>query len=135
MFFVCNVCYVYFGWTCDAYVIRHVVYMRPCRLYDFFVFATVSICYHVMLFWLNMRLCDIVLLAKLNTYYVNVGDNPSPIVFEGVTHITPSDGSLMIWPGYLDHEVPPSSSVRKLFSFNFEVMVGSGPNKPMKNRF
>ena len=69
------------------------------------------------------------------TYYVNVGDNPSPIVFEGVTHITPSDGSLMIWPGYLDHEVPPSSSVRKLFSFNFEVMVGSGPNKPMKNRF
>ena len=57
-------------------------------------------------------------------FYVNVGDNPSPIIFEDITCVTPQNGSLMIWPAYLDHDVTPSACDRKLFSFNFEVKQG-----------
>ena len=57
-------------------------------------------------------------------YYVHVEEGASPIIFEDITCVTPQNGSLMIWPAYLDHDVTPSACDRKLFSFNFEVKQG-----------
>ena len=51
-------------------------------------------------------------------YYVDVEDDCSPIVFGGTLTITPKSGMLIIWPGLLHHEVPPTNSRRTVIGMN-----------------
>ena len=51
------------------------------------------------------------------TYYVDVEPDCAPIVFDTLT-ITPKSGMLIIWPGLLHHEVPPTNSRRTVIGMN-----------------
>ena len=64
-------------------------------------------------------------------YYVDVGKESSPIIFEdalkdGIRNnnkpliIQPENGMLIIWPGMLHHEVPPTKEQRMCITMNFK---------------
>tara|TARA_B100001175_G_C19130788_1_gene458857 strand:- start:44 stop:580 length:537 start_codon:yes stop_codon:yes gene_type:complete len=53
-------------------------------------------------------------------YYVDVGDGCSPLKFQDDTEIVPENGMLIIWPGMLHHEVPPTKEKRMCISMNFK---------------
>ena len=73
------------------------------------------------------------------TYYVDVEDGCSPIVFDvdrfdeteecEKFSITPKNGMLLMWPGNLDHQVPPTNGKRILVAANIIAFyrVGDPP--------
>tara|TARA_B100000131_G_scaffold292858_1_gene307679 strand:- start:398 stop:1021 length:624 start_codon:yes stop_codon:yes gene_type:complete len=73
------------------------------------------------------------------TYYVDVEDGCSPIVFDvdefdetgecEKFSITPKNGMLLMWPGTLVHQVPPTNSKRILVAANLMAFyrVGDPP--------
>ena len=51
-------------------------------------------------------------------YYVDVETGCSPIVFQYGLMVIPENGMLLIFPGRLRHEVPPTDKKRMLISWN-----------------
>jgi hypothetical protein len=50
--------------------------------------------------------------------YTNVDDTSSGIIFNEKYKIQPTKNMLLIFPGYLTHEVPPTDGVRDVIAFN-----------------
>jgi len=57
------------------------------------------------------------------TYYVDVEENAAPICFHGLKNlkIVPKSGTLVVWPGFIYHSVPPTEGKRTLFAMNLLV--------------
>ena len=51
-------------------------------------------------------------------YYVDVKEGSSPIIFEDSHVIYPKNGMLILFPGYINHDVPPTDSDRTVISMN-----------------
>tara|TARA_Y100001970_G_scaffold127347_1_gene157329 strand:- start:236 stop:781 length:546 start_codon:yes stop_codon:yes gene_type:complete len=54
------------------------------------------------------------------TYYVDVDENASPIMFRNLK-IQPKSGMLVMWLGSLEHEVPPTKGNRTVIAMNLMV--------------
>lgn len=54
-------------------------------------------------------------------YYVDVEDGCSPIVFENSIEVKPENGLLIIFPSFLDHEVPITEKKRTVVSMNVAI--------------
>ena len=50
--------------------------------------------------------------------YTNVDDTSAGIIFNEKYKIQPTKNMLLIFPGYLNHEVPPTVGVRDVIAFN-----------------
>ena len=50
--------------------------------------------------------------------YVNVDETSSAIIFNDKYKIQPTKNMLLIFPGYLNHEVPPTEGIRDVIAFN-----------------
>jgi hypothetical protein len=50
--------------------------------------------------------------------YTNVDDTASAIIFNDTYKIQPKKNMLLIFPGYLNHEVPPTEGIRDVIAFN-----------------
>lgn len=55
------------------------------------------------------------------TYYVDVEDGSSPIMF-GKDSITPRSGMLLLWPGIMKHSVPSTDSKRMVIGHNLNKL-------------
>ena len=73
-------------------------------------------------------------------YYVDVEPGSAPVIFESVEKdgvndnnqpltVQPENGMLMVWPGLLHHEVPPTTGKRMCISMNIEKGEDHGWNK------
>ena len=51
-------------------------------------------------------------------YYVDVETGCSPIVFQYGLKVIPENGMLLVFPGRLRHQVPPTDKKRMLISWN-----------------
>ena len=54
------------------------------------------------------------------SYYVDVEEDSSPIVFDGGIEIQPTNGIMMIFPSTLRHKVPPTKKERIVIGFNID---------------
>tara|TARA_Y100001970_G_scaffold215941_1_gene264322 strand:- start:342 stop:902 length:561 start_codon:yes stop_codon:yes gene_type:complete len=52
------------------------------------------------------------------TYYIDVDENSAPIVFEDELTVQPENGLMVIWPGFLKHRVPHTTSSRTVAAMN-----------------
>jgi hypothetical protein len=50
--------------------------------------------------------------------YTNVDETSAAIIFDDKYKIQPTKNMLLIFPGYLNHEVPPTEGVRDVIAFN-----------------
>tara|TARA_B100001113_G_scaffold239473_1_gene196920 strand:+ start:1915 stop:2472 length:558 start_codon:yes stop_codon:yes gene_type:complete len=87
---------------------------------------------HLRDFWVNMYDADADEYAVKHqhfpcpyaaTYYVEVEENSSPIHFHGMKQLKfyPENGTLVVWPGFLYHSVPPSKGKRTVLAMNLLV--------------
>ena len=53
-------------------------------------------------------------------YYVDVEEGCAPLIIEGES-VQPENGMLVVFPGHLDHEVPPNKGRRMAASGNFHL--------------
>jgi|TARA_E500000318_G_scaffold83218_3_gene78796 hypothetical protein len=51
-------------------------------------------------------------------YYLSVEKNNSPLIFENTTKIYPEEDTLILFPGYLNHEVKPNKNKKIAISGN-----------------
>jgi hypothetical protein len=56
--------------------------------------------------------------------YIDVDGNSAPIVFEDQLIVTPTSGSLVVFPALLDHEVPKTNSKRIVVAMNIDYLSG-----------
>lgn len=54
--------------------------------------------------------------------YIDVERDSSPIVFEDQLTVVPAPGSLVLFPAYLDHEVPKTRGKRTAVAMNIDHM-------------
>ena len=54
------------------------------------------------------------------TYYIDVDEDSSPIVFEGGIEVKPKNGMIIIFPSTLKHKVPPTKKERIAIGFNLD---------------
>tara|TARA_R100000458_G_scaffold58812_1_gene67697 strand:- start:7607 stop:8188 length:582 start_codon:yes stop_codon:yes gene_type:complete len=54
------------------------------------------------------------------TYYVDVDEDSSPIVFEGGIEVKPQNGMMLIFPSTLKHKVPSTEKERIAIGFNLD---------------
>lgn len=50
--------------------------------------------------------------------YLEAEENCAPLVFAGKQSVQPKPGMLILFPGLLDHEVPPTAGRRTVVAFN-----------------
>ena len=57
------------------------------------------------------------------TYYVETEENSAPILFHGLKNlkIVPESGTLVVWPGFIYHSVPPTQGKRTVLAMNLLV--------------
>ncbi len=66
--------------------------------------------------------------------YLEAAEGCAPLVFAGRTAVQPRAGSMLVFPGILDHEVPPTAGRRVVVAMNLHKkatfvpgMVAAGP--------
>tara|TARA_B100001250_G_scaffold8234_1_gene6922 strand:- start:416 stop:1075 length:660 start_codon:yes stop_codon:yes gene_type:complete len=70
-------------------------------------------------------------------YYVDVEEGCAPLIVEGES-IQPKNGMLVVFPGHLDHEVPPTKGRRMAASGNFHLKpidIFAEPPEGAENKF
>lgn len=56
--------------------------------------------------------------------YIDVDENSAPIVFEEQFTFVPTTGSLVVFPAFIEHEVPKTNSKRIAVSMNIDYLTG-----------
>ena len=55
-------------------------------------------------------------------YYAGMDDQSAPVIVENSIRINPKSGTLVLFPGILDHKVPATASQRKVLAMNLMKM-------------
>jgi hypothetical protein len=55
-------------------------------------------------------------------YYVDVKEKSSPIIFEDTHVVYPKNGMMILFPGSIDHDVPPTDHDRTVVSLNLRKL-------------
>lgn len=53
--------------------------------------------------------------------YLDADDQSSPLILDNQICVSPKKSHLVLFPGWLDHEVPPTQSQRNIIAYNLTV--------------
>lgn len=58
--------------------------------------------------------------------YLDIDENGAPLVFEGNTEIKPNKNDIVIFPGWVTHEVPRTKGRRLVVAMNLTLGEDNG---------